>query len=576
MKNVKFFRGEDLPLELHKVRVVQKLHLVPIERRLDALKEGGFNTFRLQTTDVFLDMLTDSGTNAMSDNQLAAMLRADDAYAGSQSFVRLQKAVEDVLGKKYLLPVHQGRAAENIIARTFIKPGQTVPMNYHFTTTLAHIQENGGKIVELISDAGLELHSDNPFKGNMDIEKLEKFITETGVENIPFIRMEASTNLIGGQPFSMSNLMDVRRIADKYNLMLVLDASLLGENAYLIQQREEHWKENSMADIIKAMTGLADLVYFSARKLSSSRGGGICTNRRELYNKMEAMIPLFEGFLTYGGISVREIEAMAVGLYETQDETVICQSIDTIRYLVNTLDPKGIPVVTPAGVLGGHLDAMKFCEHIPQEEYPAGALAAALYLCSGVRGMERGTVSSVRDENGKEILADVELVRLACPRRVFTLSQIKYVIDRLEWLYENRHLIGGLRFTYEPPVLRFFMGGLEPTTDWPARLMEKQGFRGQLVGKASSPHLLNKQVFAARYPNPLQTLFLYLRQITSPAPPAHAVPEWPACSSTPTPPDCSDTASDRPRNRSNDTRRGAALRDRPLYGPARPLRANAG
>jgi tyrosine phenol-lyase len=176
MKNVKFFRGEDLPLELHKVRVVQKLHLVPIERRLDALKEGGFNTFRLQTTDVFLDMLTDSGTNAMSDNQLAAMLRADDAYAGSQSFVRLQKAVEDVLGKKYLLPVHQGRAAENIIARTFIKPGQTVPMNYHFTTTLAHIQENGGKIVELISDAGLELHSDNPFKGNMDIEKLEKFI----------------------------------------------------------------------------------------------------------------------------------------------------------------------------------------------------------------------------------------------------------------------------------------------------------------------------------------------------------------------------------------------------------------
>lgn len=473
MKNVKFFRGEDLPLELHKVRVVQKLHLVPIERRLDALKEGGFNTFRLQTTDVFLDMLTDSGTNAMSDNQLAAMLRADDAYAGSQSFVRLQKAVEDVLGKKYLLPVHQGRAAENIIARTFIKPGQTVPMNYHFTTTLAHIQENGGKIVELISDAGLELHSDNPFKGNMDIEKLEKFITETGVENIPFIRMEASTNLIGGQPFSMSNLMDVRRIADKYNLMLVLDASLLGENAYLIQQREEHWKENSMADIIKAMTGLADLVYFSARKLSSSRGGGICTNRRELYNKMEAMIPLFEGFLTYGGISVREIEAMAVGLYETQDETVICQSIDTISYLVNTLDPKGIPVVTPAGVLGGHLDAMKFCEHIPQEEYPAGALAAALYLCSGVRGMERGTVSSVRDENGKEILADVELVRLACPRRVFTLSQIKYVIDRLEWLYENRHLIGGLRFTYEPPVLRFFMGGLEPTTDWPARLMEK-------------------------------------------------------------------------------------------------------
>ena len=197
--------------------------------------------------------------------------------------------------------------------------------------------------------------------------------------------MEASTNLIGGQPFSMSNLMDVRRIADKYNLMLVLDASLLGENAYLIQQREEHWKENSMADIIKAMTGLADLVYFSARKLTLLARRRHLHQPQELYNKMEAMIPLFEGFLTYGGISVREIEAMAVGLYETQDETVICQSIDTIRYLVNTLDPKGIPVVTPAGVLGGHLDAMKFCEHIPQEEYPAGALAAALPLLGRTR-----------------------------------------------------------------------------------------------------------------------------------------------------------------------------------------------
>ena len=470
---VKFYNGEQIPLELHKVRVVQKLHLVPVERRLEAAREAGFNTFQLSTNDVYLDMLTDSGVNAMSDNQIAAMFRADDAYAGSQSFDRLKQAVRDVFGKEYLLPAHQGRACENIIARTFVKPGDVVPMNYHFTTTHAHIDLNGGKIEELVADEAVNPVSTNPFKGNLDPGKLRDCIARHGAGKIPFVRMEASTNLIGGQPFSIANMREIRGICDEFGIMLVLDASLLGENAYLIQQREEHWKENSMADIIKAMTGLADLVYFSARKLSSSRGGGICTNRRELYNKMEAMIPLFEGFLTYGGISVREIEAMAVGLYETQDETVICQSIDTIRYLVNTLDPKGIPVVTPAGVLGGHLDAMKFCEHIPQEEYPAGALAAALYLCSGVRGMERGTVSSVRDENGKEILADVELVRLACPRRVFTLSQIKYVIDRLEWLYENRHLIGGLRFTYEPPVLRFFMGGLEPTTDWPARLMEK-------------------------------------------------------------------------------------------------------
>ncbi len=462
-----------MPLELHKVRVVQKLHLVPIERRMEAIKEAGFNTFRLSTLDVYLDMLTDSGVNAMSDNQVAAMLRADDAYAGSQSFIRLQKAVEDVLGKKYLLPAHQGRAAEHIIAQAYVKKGNVVPMNYHFTTTLAHIQEMGASVRELYYDRALELKSDYPFKGNMNIEKLEELIQTEGKENIPFIRMEASTNLIGGQPFSMANLLDVRRIADKYGIMLVLDASLLGENAYLIKQREDKWKENSMGEIIKMMTGLADLVYFSARKLTSSRGGGICTNQKEIYNHMEALIPLYEGFLTYGGISVREIEAMTVGLYETLDETVISQSPEFIKYLVNSLDERGIPVVTPAGVLGAHVDAMKFCPHIPQTEYPAGALAAALYLISGIRGMERGTVSSVRDENGDEILADVELLRLAVPRRVFTLSQINYVIDRLTWLYDNRELIGGLKFTYEPPVLRFFMGGLAPTSDWPAKLMAK-------------------------------------------------------------------------------------------------------
>lgn len=473
MDKVKFHLGEDIPLELHKVRIVQKLHLVPIERRLDAIKEAGFNTFKLSTKDVFLDMLTDSGTNAMSDNQIAAMFQADDAYAGSQSFARLQTAVEEVLGKKFLLPVHQGRAAENIITNAFLKPGQTVITNYHFTTFLAHVEDKKGKLEELLSDEALILESDNPFKGNMDLEKLEASIQKHGAENIPFVRMEASTNLIGGQPFSISNMMDVRRICDKYGIMLVLDASLLGENAYLVKQREEQWKENSMADIIKMMTGLADLVYFSARKLSSSRGGGICTNRKDLYQKMEALIPLYEGFLTYGGISIREVEAMAVGLYETLDETMISQSPSFIAYLVNNLKAHGIPVVTPPGVLGGHVNAGKFCEHIPQEQYPAGALAAAFYLISGVRGMERGTVSSVRDENGKEILADAELLRLAVPRRVFTLSQIKYVIDRMAWLYENRDLIGGLKFTYEPPVLRFFMGTLEPLGDWPEKLMLK-------------------------------------------------------------------------------------------------------
>ena len=473
MSDVKFYKCDNIPLELHKVRVVQKLNLVPVERRINAIKEAGFNTFRLTTKDVFLDMLTDSGTNAMSDNQVAAMFQADDAYAGSQSFIRLCKAVEEVLGKKYYLPVHQGRAAENIISKTFIKKGDVIPMNYHFTTALAHITENGGKIEELLYDDALTIKSENPFKGNIDITKLVACIEKHGRDKIPFIRMEASTNLIGGQPFSIANMMDVRRVADKYGIMLVLDASLLGENAYLVKQREKEWQENTMADILKMMTNLADLVYFSARKLSSSRGGGICTNRKDLYSKMEALIPLYEGFLTYGGISVREIEAMTVGLYETLDESMISQSPMFIKYLVEKLDNFGIPVVTPPGVLGCHLDAMSFCSHIPQSEYPAGALASALFLVSGIRGMERGTLSSVRDENGVEILADVELLRLAVPRRVFTLSQVTYVIDRVRWLYDNRTLIGGLKFIYEPPVLRFFMGGLEPVSDWVEKLFFK-------------------------------------------------------------------------------------------------------
>jgi tryptophanase len=473
MQEIKFYSGENIPLELHKVRIVQKLNLVPIERRLEALYEGGFNTFRLSTKDVFLDMLTDSGTNAMSDNQLAAMMQADDAYAGSQSFVRLQTAVKDVLGKEYLLPVHQGRAAESIISIAYVKKGSLVPMNYHFTTAMAHITQNGGKIAELLYDEAYVINSSHPFKGNMNIEKLEETIKHHGAANIPFIRMEASTNLIGGQPFSVQNLRDVRAMTDKYAIRLVLDASLLGENAYLVLQREEEFKNSNMTEIMKTMTALADLVYFSARKISSSRGGGMCTDRLEIYKELEALVPLYEGFTTYGGISIREIEAMAVGLYETQDETMICQSPSFIKYLVDSLDAKGIPVIKPAGVLGAHLDAMQVCAHIPQTEYPAGALAAALFLISGVRGMERGSISNQRDEYGNETYADMELLRLAVPRRVFTLSQIKYVEDRLNWLYDNRELIGGLRFVYEPPVLRFFMGGLEPTTDWPQKLMAK-------------------------------------------------------------------------------------------------------
>ena len=422
---VKFASGENIPLELHKVRVVQKLHLVPIERRLQAIKDAGFNTFQLSTRDVFLDMLTDSGTNAMSDEQVAAMNRADDAYAGSQSFDRFREAVNEVFGKKYVLPAHQGRACENILAKAFIGENSIIPMNYHFTTTLAHIMLNGGKVMEILHDDAVQIKSQNPFKGNIDISKLEKIIAENGADKIPFIRMEASTNLIGGQPFSIENMREVRKVADKNGLILVLDASLIGENAYFIKKREPEFKNASIAKILRTMCDLSDIVYFSARKVSSSRGGGIATNSEALLKKMKHLIPVYEGFFTYGGISVREIEAMAVGLRETLDDTVISQSPSFIEYLVNALESHGIPVVTPPGGLGCHVDAMGFLPHVPQAQYPAGALTAAFYLISGVRGMERGTISSIRDENGNDILADVELLRLAMPRRVFTLSQVK-------------------------------------------------------------------------------------------------------------------------------------------------------
>jgi tryptophanase len=474
-QTIRFFSGENVPLEMHKVRVVQKLTLPPIEERLTAIRRAGFNTFLLNTREVFLDMLTDSGTNAMSDAQVGAMMQADDAYAGSQSFERMQKAIEEVFGKRFVLPVHQGRAAENIISRCYIKPGDLVPMNYHFTTTLAHIDLNGGKIAELVHDEALHIKSDNPFKGNMDIAKLRHTINEHGVQNVPLIRMEASTNLIGGQPFSLANLRQVAKVAQEYKIPLVLDASLIGENAWFIKQREPEFKHTSVAEILREMCAQADIVYFSSRMVSATGGGEIYTNKPEIFDKMKSLIPLFEGFLTYGGMSVREIEAMAVGLRETTDEAVIGQSPMFIRYLVEKLQGHGIPVVTPAGGLGCHIDAMGFLPHVPQKEYPAGALAAAFYLISGVRGMERGTISSVRDQHGNDILADVELLRLAFPRRVFTLSQTKYVEDRLHWLHTQRKLVGGLRFVEEPSVLRFFMGRLEATSDWPEKLM--QAFR---------------------------------------------------------------------------------------------------
>ncbi len=462
--------GKELPIEMHKVRIVQSTSLVPVERRLKALEEGGYNTFALRTKDIFLDMLTDSGTNAMSDNQLAAMMVSDDAYAGCESFYKLESAIQDVLRFKYVLPVHQGRAAEHLLAKVYVKQGDVIPMNYHFTTTKAHFVLAGATIAEIFADEALNTQSTHPFKGNLDLQKFTELIHRNGVHKIPFVRMEATTNLLGGQPFSLENLRQVKKIASDNGIPLLLDGSLIGENAYLIKKREKNYQEASIQEIIWEMADLADVFYLSGRKSSSVRGGFLATNNKKYYEDLKPWLPVYEGFLTYGGMSTKEIEAMAVGLREMTDVNVACSAVEFVKYFADRLIEEKIPIVTPPGGLACHLDAKLFLPHVHQCQYPAGALAAALYLASGVRSMERGTISTDRDPDGKEVFSDLELTRMAIPRRVYTLSHIEYVVDRLKWLYQHRELVKGLKFVEEPSVLRFFFGKLEPTDHWGKKL----------------------------------------------------------------------------------------------------------
>jgi tryptophanase len=478
MAKVRFASGENVPLEMHKVRIVQKLELPPIEARLKAVSEAGNNTFLLRNRDVFMDMLTDSGVNAMSDQQVAAMMVADDAYAGSATYERLEAKLREIFGLHYILPTHQGRACENILAQVLVTPGSIVPMNYHFTTTKAHIVLNGGSVEEIIADAGLEVTSDAPFKGDMDIAKLEGLVATHGADKIAFVRMEAGTNLIGGQPISLQNLADIRRVCDANGLILVLDASLLADNLWFIKTRDPACADLTIREITRKIADLCDIIYFSARKLGCARGGGICIRDEGIYRRMRGLVPLYEGFLTYGGMSVREIEALTVGLDETMDEDMISQGPQFIAYMVDELVKRGVPVITPAGGLGCHVDVMRFLPHVPQAQYPAGALASALYIVSGVRGMERGSLSEQRNPDGTEVYSNMELLRLAMPRRVFTLSQVKYAVDRIDWLYRNRELVGGLTFVEEPEILRFFYGRLAPIGDWQEKLVAK--FRADL------------------------------------------------------------------------------------------------
>jgi tyrosine phenol-lyase len=470
--NIKLFSGKEIPIEMHRIKIVQKSRLAPVDERLKAIEDGGYNTFSLRTRDIFIDMLTDSGTNAMSDNQLGAMMIADNAYAGCESFYRLAAAIEDVLGVKYILPTHQGRASEHLLAKCFIKPGDVIPMNYHFTTTKAHFELAGGKVLEIYTDEALNTQSTNLFKGNMDIQKLKDVIKKYGKDKIPFVRMEATTNLLGGQPFSMANLKEVRQICSDHGITLLMDATLVSENSYFVNLREKGYENRTIAEIVKEAISLVDIFYMSARKNSSARGGLIATNNKEFYERIKPWLPVYEGFLTYGGIAFSEMEAMAVGMREMIDPNVAGAVPEQVKYFVGRCVEENIPVVTPAGALACHVDAKRFLPGMPQSQYPAGALSAAIYIASGVRCMERGTISMDRDQDGNDVYSDLELARLAVPRRVYTMSHIEYVVDRLKWLYQYRDKIKGLKFVEEPPVLRFFFGKLEPLDNWGAKLAD--------------------------------------------------------------------------------------------------------
>ena len=471
---VKFYQAQNqVPLEMHKVRMVQKISLLPVEERLKRIQEAGNNTFLLQNRDIYLDMLTDSGVNGMTDLQMAAAMRADDSYAGSETFTRVKEAVKEVFGTENVLPAHQGRACENILSSALVKPGQTALMNFHFTTTKAHITRMGGTVEEIIADKGLLPQSDDPFKGDFDLNKLRATINEKGAENIAFVRVEAGTNLIGGQPVSLENMLAVTDVCHDNKIISVLDASLLQDNVYFMKTREARCKYMDIKSIYHLLADHFDIIYFSARKLGFAKGG-IITSKDAKYTKMMMeYIPLYEGFLTYGGMDVRSMEAMAQGLYESLDMEYINQGPEFINYLAKELHDYGVPVVLPAGGLGCHLNAGAFVPELPHNEYPAAAVAAALYIAGGIRGMERGTLSEQRNPDGTEPYSELELMRLAVPRRVYTLSQLKYVADRVKWLWDNRTLIGGLEWVEEPTVLRFFSGRLKEKGYWQEQLAEK-------------------------------------------------------------------------------------------------------
>jgi len=449
--------------EPYKIKVVEPVKMTTREYREKAIEEAGYNTFLLRSEDVYIDLLTDSGTNAMSDYQWAGMMLGDEAYAGSKNYYYLEDNVRKFYGYKYLVPTHQGRGAEHMLSQTVIKKGQFVAGNMYFTTTRLHQELAGGKFVDVIIDEAHDPDAIHPFKGNVDLNKFEKLIKEKGAENIAYITVGAPVNMAGGQPVSMENMKQVHALAKKNNIMVVLDATRNMENAYFIQQREKGYENKTVAEIHKEFCSYSDAATMSAKKdLLVNIGGFVACNDYDLFQKLRNMVVVYEGLHTYGGLAGRDMEAMARGMEEALEEHNISFRVKQVKYFSDLLEEANIPIVKPAGGHAIFLNARKFYDHIPQDEFPAQKLAADLYVNSGVRGMERGIVSAGRNaETGDHNRPKLELVRLTFPRRVYTQAHLDVAAYSVIELYEKRHEAKGLKMIYEPPYLRFFQARFE-------------------------------------------------------------------------------------------------------------------
>ncbi len=450
--------------EPYRIKMVELLRPTTRAERREALNEAGWNTFLLRSEDVTIDLLTDSGTNAMSDRQWSAMMVGDEAYAGSASFYRLEAAVRARYGYRHLIPTHQGRGAEHLLSRMLVKPGSTVPGNMYFTTTRAHQELAGGTFVDVIIDEAHDPDSLHPFKGNVDLGKLEAVIQRVGAKNVPYVCVAATVNMAGGQPISLENLRAVRALCAKHGIRVFLDATRAIENAWFIKQREPGWADAPLPVILRAICECADGCTMSGKKdLLVNIGGFLALNDDALFEEARNLVVLYEGLHTYGGLAGRDMEAMAVGLEEALREEHIAARIGQVHYVAEQLEAEGIPLVRPFGGHAVFLDARRFLPHLPQSQYPAQMLAAQLYLESGVRSMERGAVSAGRDaKTGEEHAPALELVRLTFPRRVYTQAHCDVVVEAVYDLWQRRESIPGLRMTYEPRYLRFFQARFAP------------------------------------------------------------------------------------------------------------------